>query len=310
MRPTERHVVELASGVSGSDSRPRAQDVDFLHVTYDVGGSSSPDSRLMRHQGREYGHVLTGRLGVQLGFEQHDLGPGDSIAFDSTIPHRLWNLGDEVVHRGLAPRWAGPGNRPTDRRRTRPLLRTIESGRGLRFEARPAALHTCEQFGEHAALSWPASLPGEHAALHGCVACPASARTRPCVAPIRTRTGERTTLHGLGAWPAPDVPASDAALHGLDLARVHSACWVRTASASTRPRMASSLPASQSVAPTLASRVPLPSTLVTGRTSRPATLSATALRISAAAARADTATVQNVNSAGRSENPRVPALCS
>jgi hypothetical protein len=37
-------------------------------------------------------------------------------------------------------------------------------------------------------------------------------------------------------------------------------------------------------------------------------LSATALRISADAASVDTATVQNVNSAGRSENPRVPAF--
>ena len=99
VRPTERHVVELASGVRWERlTSHEHEDVDFLHVTYDVGGSSSPDSRLMRHQGREYGHVLTGRLGVQLGFEQHELGPGDSIAFDSTIPHRLWNLGDEVVH--------------------------------------------------------------------------------------------------------------------------------------------------------------------------------------------------------------------
>jgi quercetin dioxygenase-like cupin family protein len=36
-------------------------------------------------------------LGVTLGFEQHTLGPGDSISFDSTIPHRLHNDGDEVV---------------------------------------------------------------------------------------------------------------------------------------------------------------------------------------------------------------------
>src|SRR5688500_2796707 len=73
--------------------------------------------------------------------------------------------------------------------------------------------------------------------------------------------------------------------------------------------MACNLPASHSGDPILpASRVPLPSTLATDRSLRPATLSATALRISAAAARADTATVQNVNSAGRAENPIVPAF--
>jgi transcriptional regulator with XRE-family HTH domain len=97
--PAERHVIELASGVRWERlTSHEHEDVDFLHVTYDVGGASAPDERLMRHQGREYGYVMTGRLGVQLGFERHELGPGDSIAFDSTLPHRLWNVGHEPVH--------------------------------------------------------------------------------------------------------------------------------------------------------------------------------------------------------------------
>ena len=99
VHPAERHVVELDSGVIWERlTSHHHEDVDFLHVIYDVGGSSAPDERLMRHSGREYGYVLSGRLGVQLGFERHELGPGDSIAFDSTTPHRLWNLGDEAVH--------------------------------------------------------------------------------------------------------------------------------------------------------------------------------------------------------------------
>jgi transcriptional regulator with XRE-family HTH domain len=99
VHPTERHVVELDSGVVWERlTSHEHEDVDFLHVIYDVGGSSASDERLMRHPGREYGYVLAGRLGVQLGFERHELGPGDSIAFDSTTPHRLWNLGDEAVH--------------------------------------------------------------------------------------------------------------------------------------------------------------------------------------------------------------------
>jgi transcriptional regulator with XRE-family HTH domain len=99
VHPTERHVVELDSGVIWERlTSHEHEDVDFLHVIYDVGGSSASDERLMRHPGREFGYVLSGRLGVQLGFERHELGPGDSIAFDSTTPHRLWNLGDEAVH--------------------------------------------------------------------------------------------------------------------------------------------------------------------------------------------------------------------
>jgi transcriptional regulator with XRE-family HTH domain len=97
-RADERSVVDLGSGVRWErlttwDDR----DVDFLYATYDVGGSSSPDGSLMRHNGREFGIVLTGTLGVKVGFEEYTLRSGDSIAFDSSIPHRLHNDGDEVV---------------------------------------------------------------------------------------------------------------------------------------------------------------------------------------------------------------------
>lgn len=99
VRPAERHVIELDSGVTWERlTSHEHENVDFLLVTYDVGGSSSADERLMRHPGREYGFVISGQLGVQLGFERHELGSGDSIAFDSTLPHRLWNVGDEPVH--------------------------------------------------------------------------------------------------------------------------------------------------------------------------------------------------------------------
>ena len=99
VRADERHVIDLASGVRWERlTSHQHEDVDFLHVIYDVGGSSASDTMMMRHPGREYGIVISGRLGVQLGFESFELEPGDSIGFDSTQPHRLWNLGDEPVH--------------------------------------------------------------------------------------------------------------------------------------------------------------------------------------------------------------------
>ncbi len=98
IRAEERHVIDLDSGVRWERlTSHRHENVDFLHVVYDVGGASAAEDRLMRHDGREYGTVLSGRLGVQLGFERYELGPGDSIAFDSAQPHRLWNLGEEPV---------------------------------------------------------------------------------------------------------------------------------------------------------------------------------------------------------------------
>ena len=99
VHPGERESIELDSGVRWEELSARTeQGIDFLHAVYDVGGSSTPDDSLMRHHGREYGYVISGTLGIQIGFEEFVMNPGDSIAFDSTRPHRLYNKGDVPVH--------------------------------------------------------------------------------------------------------------------------------------------------------------------------------------------------------------------
>ena len=97
-RAGERNAIDLETGVRWE--RLTTHDVpgvEFLYVFYPPRSESSPADALVRHGGRELGYVCTGELGVTLGFEQHILGPGDSVSFDSTIPHRLHNDGDEVV---------------------------------------------------------------------------------------------------------------------------------------------------------------------------------------------------------------------
>jgi hypothetical protein len=47
---------------------------------------------------------------VTIGFDDHVLEPGDAIALDSTVPHRLYNLGDQPVH----AIWFVHGRRPVD----------------------------------------------------------------------------------------------------------------------------------------------------------------------------------------------------
>ncbi len=97
-RATNRTMIRLASGVVWERlTTASIPNVDFLHVTYEVGGASSPEHEFQRHSGQEWGYVLSGRLGVTIGFDEVVLGPGDSIAFDSTTPHRLANVGDEPV---------------------------------------------------------------------------------------------------------------------------------------------------------------------------------------------------------------------
>jgi transcriptional regulator with XRE-family HTH domain len=112
-----REALQLATGVRWERLTAAADpDVDFIWVVYDVGGSSSPDDGFVRHAGHEYGLVLSGRLEVTVGFDTRLLGPGDSIDFESTTPHRLRNAGDEpvtgvwvVVGRRADPRAPQPG---------------------------------------------------------------------------------------------------------------------------------------------------------------------------------------------------------
>lgn len=98
VRRREGQLIQLASGVSWERlTPPSPQDVDFVSAVYEVGGESCPEDSLMRHTGSEYGHVLTGRLRVTVGFQTYELGPGDSISFESTMPHRLFNAGEDRV---------------------------------------------------------------------------------------------------------------------------------------------------------------------------------------------------------------------
>jgi transcriptional regulator with XRE-family HTH domain len=73
------------------------EDVDFIEATYAPGGASGPPDALLRHNGHEFGHVLSGNLHVVVGFDEFILGPGDSITFPSSTPHRLSNEGSEPV---------------------------------------------------------------------------------------------------------------------------------------------------------------------------------------------------------------------
>lgn len=98
-RGSERKTIRLASGVVWERlTTASIPNVDFLYVTYEVGGASGPDRDFQRHAGLEWGYILSGRLGVRIGFDEYTLEPGDSIALDSMIPHRLYNAGEEPVH--------------------------------------------------------------------------------------------------------------------------------------------------------------------------------------------------------------------
>ena len=94
-RPGRRAVINLESGVRW-ERLTAASDavVEFVSVVYPPGASSCDEDSLIRHGGKEYGYVISGRLGVRIGFDAYELDPGMAISFDSSAPHRLWAIGD------------------------------------------------------------------------------------------------------------------------------------------------------------------------------------------------------------------------
>ncbi len=94
-----RRIIDLASGVRWERLTPRSEALtDFLEVIYAPGGHSTDERRPLRHDGREYGLIISGTLQANVGFESYELGPGDSIAFDSSTPHEYLNKTGDYVH--------------------------------------------------------------------------------------------------------------------------------------------------------------------------------------------------------------------
>jgi transcriptional regulator with XRE-family HTH domain len=70
------------------------KDMEFLEVCYRVGQSVPDAEHAIQHTGQEYAVIIEGALSTQIGFDHYVLEVGDSLTFDSTIPHRFWNAGD------------------------------------------------------------------------------------------------------------------------------------------------------------------------------------------------------------------------
>jgi transcriptional regulator with XRE-family HTH domain len=85
------------------------EDLEFIETTYEPGDASSCGDSLVRHNGHEFVHLLSGELRVVVGVDDLVLRPGDSLAFPSSTPHRLSNGGDEIA-RAI---WVVSGRRGT-----------------------------------------------------------------------------------------------------------------------------------------------------------------------------------------------------
>jgi transcriptional regulator with XRE-family HTH domain len=100
-RAGENPVLEMENGVRWERlAVGEGGPADALLVTYEPGATSSIEAKLMRHSGIEYAYLIEGELTLQLEFDTHVLGPGDSLQFDSVRPHLYSNHSDAVA-RGI-----------------------------------------------------------------------------------------------------------------------------------------------------------------------------------------------------------------
>ena len=96
----QRERVRLPERPQGRDSAFQFESLDYPAVerrfnTYFAEFLPvSPDARRPHgHGGAEFIYVLTGTLSVQVGTDEHILGQGDSIYFDSSLPHSYGRSG-------------------------------------------------------------------------------------------------------------------------------------------------------------------------------------------------------------------------
>ncbi|MFI5662791.1 helix-turn-helix domain-containing protein [Streptomyces sp. NPDC051684] len=69
--------------------------LEVLEGTLEPGGASSEER--FSHASEECVLLLSGSLVVEAGDGRHELGPGDSCTFDSRVPHRYVNEGEEAA---------------------------------------------------------------------------------------------------------------------------------------------------------------------------------------------------------------------
>ncbi|MDO8963929.1 MAG: cupin domain-containing protein [Coriobacteriia bacterium] len=74
----------LAAGKSARHMEPFLIDVN-----------ASDERSLSSHEGEEFLYVLAGELAVEYGKETHTLGAGDSIYYDSIVPHQVRAAGSD-----------------------------------------------------------------------------------------------------------------------------------------------------------------------------------------------------------------------
>ncbi|MET1038780.1 MAG: XRE family transcriptional regulator [Aeromicrobium sp.] len=95
--PSHRPQLTMAEGVVWERLAATPEHgVNFMKIAYAPGATSSASGDRTTHDGYEYGFVVAGQVEVTVGDEVFLLHEGESVGFDSSIPHMLRNPGDHL----------------------------------------------------------------------------------------------------------------------------------------------------------------------------------------------------------------------
>jgi quercetin dioxygenase-like cupin family protein len=119
VRRENRAAIDIEGGVRWERlTRDTMEYLDFFELIYQPGAESHP--RQYTHPGTEMVLVMQGLLEITVGFERYRLGPGDSIDFPSSMPHRYVNSGGQTAHAVTVICYDFPGERRGDPRHGHP----------------------------------------------------------------------------------------------------------------------------------------------------------------------------------------------
>ena len=94
VHPSHRPHLTMAEGVVWERLAATPENsANFMKITYAPGATSTAGGDLVSHEGWEYGYVLEGETELTIGEETFHLHVGESLGFDSAIPHVLRNPG-------------------------------------------------------------------------------------------------------------------------------------------------------------------------------------------------------------------------
>jgi len=75
----------------------RNRTLQVLHERYEPGADTGSQPHMLQHESEEGGVVIKGQLELTVGTQTQILGPGDAYFFDSRVPHRFRNIGEEEL---------------------------------------------------------------------------------------------------------------------------------------------------------------------------------------------------------------------